>query len=267
MQEKIIGVLEGAQDWLTEDAIADKIGARSVANVALHLKGMGNRVVSRKSPTEKYPGTNRPKVEWRHADYANHAQEAPAPAPDAEPVKRRPRRAREAIAATAVVEPHATIAGHKLDDVVRRLEDLKSWNGMAERLGCTTPQEVAAKLALTQEELAQMTCAANVWKTAAEKLEKQVAALKAEAAQVVDVKDVAIGYRLRAGSHIMRRKRADSAAKTAQQMARQTGKPWEVIAEVRIGTARPFTDAKYIEVKHRPKPAAIATESEGGHPD
>lgn len=82
MQDKVLEILGSAKGWLTASDVADKGKFRSVANVGLCLKNLGDRVASRKSPTLK-GSTNQPLVEWKHADKL-FADEAPA-----DPITRR----------------------------------------------------------------------------------------------------------------------------------------------------------------------------------
>lgn len=67
MQDKVLNILLEARDWMTAGDVADKGGYRSAGNVGVCLKNLGDRVVSRKSPTRKQLN-GMPAVEWRHAD-------------------------------------------------------------------------------------------------------------------------------------------------------------------------------------------------------
>lgn len=78
MQDKVLEILAGAPGWLTASDVAEKGKFRSVANVGLCLKHLGDRVASRKSPARKNQSTGQPLVEWKHADKAFDVGSDPA---------------------------------------------------------------------------------------------------------------------------------------------------------------------------------------------
>lgn len=121
MQDTILTILESASKWMTASDIAEKGKYRSAGNVGVCLKDLGDRVVSRKSPTRKQLN-GMPAVEWRHADKSFGDDRAAEPTTEKSSAVEMPTD-KECCNAAKVVATTAGSEVAKLNAEIKRLMD------------------------------------------------------------------------------------------------------------------------------------------------
>jgi len=261
MQDKVLEILAGAPGWLTASDIAEKGKFRSVANVGLCLKNLGDRVASRKSPARKNQSTGQPLVEWKHADKMFDGEacgeqksksETQAPLPVTGETQDDPitRRAQVRKAEPVFTQPSHDneVAGLRAKvaelekDVHRHSSGWQEASSRIIRFLIATQQITGMehKPANMQEAEQQIAATIRLMQGRVEELEQTIHEMEltgAQSADAVDVKDAAVGYLVR----VPKRKprlcmKPESAREAALSGARVYGRA-DVLALVPVGKA------------------------------